>query len=169
MLASSHEQRVKKFSVENKTDVVILRGKIAIAAVDFHKTRIYALDQDSDDRPETVTVEDPRNYYHNVYHRAGNPDGTYEADNDEYWKLLCESLHDANGIVLLTNGTGKANAGHHFLAYAQKHFSEVAAKILGEVRCDISDLTDPQLLRIGQDFVGVHPTRDHGDSRRGAL
>ena len=83
--------------------------------------------------------------------------------------LLCESLRDANGIVLLTNGTGKANAGHHFLAYAQKHFSEVAAKILGEVRCDISDLTDPQLLRIGQDFVGVHPTRDHGDSRRGAL
>jgi hypothetical protein len=47
--------------VENKTDVVILRGKIAIAAVDFHKTRIYALDQDSDDRPETVTAEDPRN------------------------------------------------------------------------------------------------------------
>jgi hypothetical protein len=63
-----------------------------------------------------------------VYHRAGNPDGTYEADNDEYWKLLCESLHDANGIVLLTNGTGKANAGHHFLAYEQKHFSEAAAK-----------------------------------------
>ena len=102
--------------MENKTDVVILRGKIAIAAVDFHKTRIYSLDQDSDDRPETVTAEDPRNDYHNVYHRAGNPDGTYEADNDEYWKLLCESLHDANGIVLLTNGTGKANAGHHFLA-----------------------------------------------------
>ncbi len=155
--------------MENKTDVVILRGKIAVVVVDFHKTRIYALDQDSRDRPETVKAEDPKNYYHNVYHRAGNPDGTYAADNDTYWKLLCESLHYANGIVLLTNGTGKANAGHHFSAYAEEHFLDVAAKILGEVRCDISDLTDPQLLRIGQDFVGIHPTRDHVDSRRGAL
>jgi hypothetical protein len=154
--------------MENKTDVVDLHGKIAVAAVDFHSTRIYALDQDSHDRPETVTAEDPRNFYHNVYHRAGNPDGTYEADNDAYWKLLCESLHAADGIVLLTNGTGKANAGHHFSAYAEKHFSSVSDKILGEVRCDISDLTDPQLLRIGQDFMGIHPKRDHGDSRRGA-
>jgi len=45
----------------------------------------------------------------------------------------------------------------------------VSDKILGEVRCDISDLTDPQLLRIGQDFMGIHPRRNHGDSRRGAL
>ena len=155
--------------MENKTDVVDLHGKIAVAAVDFHSTRTYALDQDSHDRPETVIAEDPRNLYHNVYHRAGNPDGTYEADNDAYWKLLCESLHAADGIVLLTNGTGKANAGHHFSAYAEKHFSSVSDKILGEVRCDISDLTDPQLLRIGQDFMGIHPRRNHGDSRRGAL
>ena len=37
--------------MENKTDVVDLHGKIAVAAVDFHSTRIYALDQDSHDRP----------------------------------------------------------------------------------------------------------------------
>ncbi len=48
--------------MENKTDVVILRGKIAVAAVDFQKTRIYALDQDSRDRPEIVKAEDPKNY-----------------------------------------------------------------------------------------------------------
>lgn len=49
--------RVRKFNLEDMTDVVILRGKIAVAAINLHRTRIYALDQDSRDHPETVPTK----------------------------------------------------------------------------------------------------------------
>lgn len=73
----------------------------------------------------------------------------------------------SDGILLLGHGTGKANASHHFVAYAEKHFSDVCAKLVAEVRCDIDDLTDRQVLRLAQQYFGTEPERDFGDSRRG--
>ena len=119
---------------------------ILVAAIDFHETRIWAIDADPQGRRE-----------HRV---ADNQDGTYGDDNDEY-------LGKADGILLLGHGNGKANASHHFVAYAEKHFSGVAAKLVAEVRCDIDDLTDRQVLRLAQQYFGTEPDRDFGDSRRG--
>ena len=119
---------------------------ILVAAIDFHETRIWAIDADPQGRPERIV--------------ADNQDGTYGDDNDEY-------LGKADGILLLGHGNGKANASHHFVTYAEKHFSGVAAKLVAEVRCDIDDLTDRQVLRLAQQYFGTEPDRDFGDSRRG--
>lgn len=119
---------------------------ILVAAIDFHETRIWAIDADPQGRPEHLV--------------ADNQDGTYGDDNDEY-------LGKADAFLLLGHGSGKANASHHFVTYAEKHFSGVAAKLVAEVRCDIDDLTDRQVLRLAQQYFGTEPDRDFGDSRRG--
>jgi hypothetical protein len=150
------------------TDAIDLTGNVAIAAVDFHSTRIYALDSAAHSSPEHVTAEDPRKRFHNVYHRHGNVDGTYLDDSDAYWSLLTQALAPAAGIILLGHGKGKANASHHLAAYMEKHRKDIAGKIIADVRADIDDLTDEQLLRLGQHIAGIDPLRDHGDSRRGA-
>lgn len=150
------------------TDAVDVSGKLAIAAVDFHQTRIYALDMDPKARPESVRASDPEGFRHNVYHRDGNPDGTYEDDNPVYWRTVGHALQRADAILLLGHGGGKANASHHLVAYLEKHESDVAAKIVADVRADIDDITDEQLLRLGQQYFDEAPARDHGDSQRGA-
>ena len=150
------------------TDAIDLTGRIAIAAVDFHSTRIYALDSPDHSSPEHVSAEDPRKRFHNVYHHHGNVDGKYLDDSDAYWSLLTEALVPASGIILLGHGTGKANASHHLVTYMEKHRRDVAGRILADVRADIDDLTDEQVLRLGQHIAGIAPLRDHGDSRRGA-
>lgn len=155
--------------MHNITDAIDLSGRIAIAAVDFHSTRIYALDSPDHSAPEHVVAEDPRKRYHNVYHHDGNVSGNYLDDSDAYWSLLTEALAPAAGIILLGHGKGKANASHHLAAYIEKHRRDIAAHIIGEVRADIDDLTDEQLLRLGQHIAGIDPLRDHGDSQRGAL
>mgnify|MGYP003342199515 CR=1 FL=1 len=149
------------------TDAIDLSGRVAIAAVDFHSTRIYALDSAAQSVPEHVAAEDPRKRYHNVYHRHGNTDGTYLDDSDAYWSTLTAALAPATSILLLGHGGGKANASHHLVTYMEHHRKDIAAKIVGDVRADIDDLTDEQLLRLGQHILGVDPSRDHGDSRRG--
>lgn len=149
------------------TDAIDLSGRTAIAAVDFHSTRIYALDSEDFSKPEHVIAEDPRKRYHNVYHHHGNVDGKYLDDSDAYWGTLAGALASASAIILLGHGSGKANASHHLVTYLEHHRKDIAAKIVADVRADIDDLTDEQLLRLGQHIGGIDPLRDHGDSRRG--
>ena len=144
---------------------VDVHGKWAVAAIDFHETRIYPVTLDASGRPERVIPHDPRGYYAHLHHMAGNPTGAYLTDSDEYWRTLAEQLRPASAILLLGHGTGKANASHHFITYAEKHESDVAAKILGDVRCDIGDLTDVQVLRIAQGYLDMLPARDAADRR----
>jgi hypothetical protein len=145
-----------------------LKDRLVVATVDFHSARIFATDAPAHSAPERVDASDPRGYYANVYHRAGNPDGTYEADSDAYWRELDHHLDSAAAIVLLGHGTGKANAAHHLIAWMTHHDSQTASKVLAILRADIDDLTDEQVLRLGQQAYGIAPARDLGDSRRGA-
>ena len=154
--------------MQDITDAIDLSDRIAIAAVDFHSTRIYAVDSPDHSAPEHVVAEDPRKRFHNVYHHHGNVDGTYLDDSDAYWSTLTEALVPAAGVILLGHGTGKANASHHLAAYIEKHRRDLAQRILADVRADIDDLTDEQFLRLGQQIAGIDPKRDHGDNRRGA-
>ncbi len=145
-----------------------LKDRLVVATVDFHSSRIFAVDAAPHSEPEHVHASDPRGFYANVYHRAGNPDGTYEADSDAYWRELDHHLDEAAVIVLLGHGTGKANAAQHLVGWMARHDSATAAKIVAVLRADIDDLTDEQVLRLGQQAYGLAPARDHGDSRRGA-
>ena len=151
--------------VHDKLDV---RDQPVIVTVDFHEARIYPLSAAPHSKAETVSAEDPRGFYHNVYHRHGNPNGTYEADSPEYWRTLTAQLAPASEILLLGHGKGKANASHHLVAWMEKHASSVAAKIVAEVRTDIDDISNEQLLRLGEQYFGTAPARDHGDDRRSA-
>ena len=100
--------------MHNVTDAIDLTGRVAVAAVDFHSTRIYALDSADHSRPEHVTAEDPRKRYHNVYHHHGNVDGKYLDDSDAYWGTLTSALAPASAIILLGHGSGKAIASHRY-------------------------------------------------------
>lgn len=151
----------------HETNMIDLAGAKVVAVVDFHQTTVYRIDGTNEKSPERITPSDPRGLSHNVYHHHGNVDGTYEADNDEYWRMIGHALAPAESILLLGNGTGKANASDDLVAWLKKHMSDVAAKIVGDERADLSALTHEQVLRTGQAFFGEHPVRDYGDSRRG--
>jgi len=149
-------------------NVLDIRNQPVIVTIDFHESRIYPLSAPPHTDPETIKADDPRGHYHNVYHRHGNPNGTYEADSPEYWRTLAAHLEPASAILLLGHGKGKANASHHFVVWAEKHAPAVAAKILADMRADIDDITDEQLIRLNEQFFGTAPERDHGDDRRSA-
>jgi len=133
-------------------NVDLIRDKCVVAVIDFRVTRIYPTDATPDQPPDRVFALDPRGRFHEVYHRAGNPDGTYEADSPEYWRAITEALVPAGAILVLGHGEGKANASHHWVAYVEKHRKDVAAKIVADVRLDIDDLDDAQILRLAQAY-----------------
>jgi len=152
---------------EQPVDTEAFRGKQVIAAIDFHHTVIYATDAAPGQPPMQLLADDPRGHFRNISHRAGNPDGTYEDDSSEYWKEIGDALAPAGAILLLGHGKGKANASHKFVGFAEEHRKDIAAKIVADVRADIDDLTNEQVLRLAQRYFGEAPARDFGDSRWG--
>ena len=61
------------------SDDQAIRGKSVVAAIDFHRTRLYPTDASPGNRPERVVDVDPEGHSREIAHKAGNPDGTYEA------------------------------------------------------------------------------------------
>jgi hypothetical protein len=138
---------------------------LGVAAIDFHESRIFSVGRDESGKPDHVVPQDPHGYYRHMHHKAGSVTGAYLPDSDVYWRDLARHLHDFESIILLGHGTGKSNASHHFVAYVEKHESDLAARIVADIRCDIDDLTDAQVVRIAQQVVGIDPKRDAPDRR----
>ena len=94
--------------VKQGQDVELLRDKNVVAVIDFRHTTIYPTDASPGQRPEHLVATDPRGRFHQVHHRAGNPEGIYEDDSPEYWREVTEALAPAAAILLLGHGAGKA-------------------------------------------------------------
>ncbi len=145
----------------NTTNIQSLHNRFVVAAIDFHRTRVYPVVQGDDGRPEKVLDIDPEGHSREIAHKAGNPDGTYENGNPEYWREITDALRPAAAILLLGHGNGKANASHQWVAYVEKHDHDVAAKVVADVRADIDDLTTGDILARARHYFGQNPERFH--------
>jgi hypothetical protein len=143
----------------NTTNIRSLHNRFVVAAIDFHRTRVYPIVQDGDGRPEKVLDVGPEGHSREIAHKAGNPDGTYENGNPEYWREITDALRPAEEILLLGHGNGKANASHQWVAYVEEHDRDVAAKVVADVRADIDDLTPGDVLARARHYFGLDPAR----------
>jgi hypothetical protein len=148
-------------------DAELLREKNIVAVIEFRETTVYPTDASPGDLPQHLLAPDREGRFHKVHHKAGNPKGTYEADDSAYWREVTDALAPAGAILLLSHGGGKANASHHWVEYVEKHRSDVAAKVVADVRIDIDHLDDTQVLRLAQYYFGAPLLRDSGDGRWG--
>jgi hypothetical protein len=132
-----------------------IRGANVVATIDFHRTLIYPLGEPEEGSAERIEDVDARGHAHEIHHKAGNPRGTYEAGNAEYWREITEALAPARAILLLGHGNGKANASHQWVAYAERHRKDVAAKVIADVRADIDDLTPHQVIQLAHRYFAI--------------
>jgi hypothetical protein len=141
---------------------VDIAGKLAVVAIDAGHARVYAIEAEPNTAMETITAPDPSHVNHNIFHRHGNPSGAFDVDGAEttaYFKALAHALAPARGLLLVGHGKGKANFSHHFESFLEKHHRDVAAKIVANVRADIDDITDRQLLRLGEHHFHIEVPR----------
>ena len=141
---------------------VDIAGKLAVVAIDAGHARVYAIEAEPNTAMETITAPDPSHVNHNIFHRHGNPSGAFDVDGAEttaYFKALAHALAPARGLLLVGPGKGKATFSHHFESFLEKHHRDVAAKIVANVRADIDDITDRQLLRLGEHHFHIEVPR----------
>jgi len=154
-------QPVEPRNPADVTDLIDVAGHYVVVAIDYQESRIYLLDGGGRARPEKIVPLDPRGYHKHLHTKAGTLRGWYDPDDVEMWRSLAAQLRDAAAVLLLGHGNGKANASHQFIAYVEQHDRELAPAILGELRVDVDDLTDAQIVRIGQQYFDMAPPRSN--------
>jgi hypothetical protein len=132
-----------------------IRDSNVVATIDFRRTLIYPLGRAGAESLERVEDVDPQGHAREIAHKGGNPDGTYEAGNPDYWREISEALAPARAILLLGHGNGKANASHQWVAYVEKHRKDVAAKVIADVRADIDDLTGHEVIQLAHHYFEI--------------
>lgn len=147
------------------TNVIDVKGRFVVVAIDYAESRIFVLDGDAHTRPERILPSDPRGYHRHLHTKAGTLQGWYDPDDVEVWRSLAQQMQGAGAILVLGHGSGKANASHQFIAYVEKHDRALAGAVLGEFRVDVDDLTDAQIVRLAQRVFDMAPARDAGDDR----
>lgn len=147
------------------TNVIDVKGRFVVVAIDYAESRIFVLDGNAHTRPERILPSDPRGYHRHLHTKAGTLQGWYDPDDVEVWRSLAQQLQGAGAILVLGHGSGKANASHQFIAYVEKHDRALAGAVLGEFRVDVDDLTDAQIVRLAQRVFDMAPARDAGDDR----
>ena len=145
----------------------LVRGKNVVAVIAFHEATIYPTDASPGERPERLVAPDPHGHFRKVHHRAGNPEGIYEAVSPESWREITEALAPAGAILLLGHGKGHADAAQHWRAYVEEHRKDVAARVVAEDRVDLDHLDGDLILRLAQDYFAGPLPRDYGDGRWG--
>ena len=157
---ATRTRRTGILSDEMSTMTELIRNKNVVAVIAFHESDIYATDAVPGERPTRIVAPDPRGRFHQVRHHAGNPSGTYEDDDPEYWHEITEALVPAGAILVFGHGAGKANASHHWVSYVEKHRPDVATKLVADVRLDIDHIDERQVLRLAQRYFVEAPHRD---------
>ncbi|MFZ0128128.1 MAG: hypothetical protein WB808_13155 [Candidatus Dormiibacterota bacterium] len=148
--------RVPDTKPRHTFNVEPIRDANVVATIDFHRTLIYPLGEAGAETPERIEDVDARGHVHEIAHKAGNPRGSYEAGNPDYWREISEALAPARAILLLGHGNGKANASHQWVAWAERHRKDVAAKVIADVRADIDDLTPHQVVELARHYFEIH-------------
>lgn len=147
--------RIPDSTTPHAFNVERIRGANVVATIDFHRTLIYPLGEPGEGSAERIKDVDSQGHAQEIAHRAGNPKGTYEAGNPDYWREISEALAPARAILLLGHGNGKANASHQWVAYAEQHHKDVAAKVIADVRADIDDLTGHQIVELAHHYFAI--------------
>ena len=150
---------------------VALEARRAVVALDFRSARIYSVAAPSGSKPATITAPDPYHLDHHLYHSRDAEHTTYDIDQidtDAFFDEVAQALLPAQEVLLLGHGKGKSNASHTFEAYLAKHHPDIENKIVASVRCDIDDLSNADVLHLGElNFDMNLPERDYPDSRWG--
>jgi hypothetical protein len=136
----------------------------AVVALTYKDARVFRSDRVGADETDISTV-DILGYSLNMHHKANDLTGYYEEPPAEYWQQLADSLRDADEVLLVGHGTGKANATLQFRRYLERNAPDLATRVTGSLDVDVQNLTGPQVLALARDFYGEQAPRDYGDTR----
>lgn len=129
-----------------------LTNRTVVAVVERDQTRIWETDATKGQPPISIRLPEARGRHHHV--REAQHHGGHNTDQYawQYYEKIATALNDADEVLLLGHGKGKANSMLMLVQYLERHHPDVANKIIGAEDVNMDALTEPELLKIARNW-----------------
>jgi hypothetical protein len=128
-----------------------------LVVITQHETKIFEIDLKQTE-PELLQPYDPNEYLHHLHHKQGGFQGQYAPKDPSYYENIAKDLTNGGAIIIFGNATGHSSAMEQLINYLQKHYPEIATRVIGTVKLDVEALTDNQFLAEARSFYSQKAT-----------
>ena len=127
-----------------------------IVVVDHHGAKIYRIEPDSGEASQhKITPYDPHHFLHHLTHKdQSREEGQRASEDPGFYRQIGDALAAAGRILVVGHGKGKSNAARQLVEYLRVHHQETYQRVVREVEADLSAITTPQLLELGERAFG---------------
>lgn len=136
-----------------------------LVAIEHHEARIYQLDISAASQADhTIRPYDPHHFLHHLSHKdQSHEHGQREAEDPSFYVRIAEAVRPAGRIVVVSNGHGHSNAGHHLIDYLRQQHKDIFQKVSPLIDADLSAATPPQLLALGRHALSAEAAGGKAD------
>jgi hypothetical protein len=125
-----------------------------IVVIDHHEARLFEMHASQHEQPQVIVPHDSHGFLRHLEHRKeADYQGERVPEDHGYYGRIAAALKSASGIVILTRGTGKSNAGEYFIEYLEQHHPDLGHRVLAKVDVDLSHMTDGELIAVGRSHL----------------
>jgi len=145
----SAEGKARAFAETEKLPPTLL------VAFNHDEARIYCIGADAHDiTRQEITPYGTHHFLHRPTHKQlVHQRGQHTLADSSFYVLIAATLVTGGRIVVVGHAAGHSNAADHLIEHLRSHNPETYARVVGEVRADLSRITAPQLLEIGQQVL----------------
>lgn len=133
-----------------------ITGKLVVAAVTQHETRIWATDALRGEKPEVVAHPSAENVHHHVRQAQASHGHDSNRFEDQYLTGIANALSDAGQILLVGHGKGKSNSMLRLIQHLERRQPKTAEKVVAALDVNVPALTEPQILAAAREWFDDH-------------
>ena len=131
-----------------------ITGKLVVAVITRHETRIWATDASKGEKPNVVA---PLVNEHKHVREAQHHGGHDSSKSDKpYYESISAALAGADEILLIGHGHGKGNSMVQLVQHLERHHGDIARKIVGAIDENIVAMSDGELLAAAREWFDHH-------------
>ena len=126
-----------------------------LVVIDHHAAKIFQIDVSGNEVSEqTIRPYDPHGFGDHLIHKDQDRERDQRVPEEaSFYRQTAEAVAAGGRIVVVSHGTGKNDAAHHWVEYLRKHHTDTYARIVHELGVDLSAITEPQLLDLARDAL----------------
>lgn len=131
---------------------ITARSALPIVAITRDEARVWNAGMEKGTAPQRLQPPSDLGQHHHVrraqHHRGHDTDH----DNLRFYESIAQALVDANEILIIGHGTGKADHIVRFTQFLGRKHPATAAKVVGAMDSDLNAITEAQILSAAREW-----------------
>lgn len=125
---------------------------MVIVAITRDEARVWNTGVEKGAAPQRLHVPSDLGQHHHVRQAQHNRGHDTDHDNQRFYESIAQALRDANEILVVGHGKGKADQILRFTQFLERRHPNIASRVIGAMDSNLNALTEGQILAAAREW-----------------